>query len=236
MTKQEILPPTRILPTKAHDSVASTLVAPRTRPGDLIESYFLRKSAARDGETYGVLARRAQAEATLFDAERELIDAYGRRTRALANLQELPEILANERAIRRSERAEDLRQAQHRYEVAEVKRLTELAQVEAVLVDAQQALRAQREYGYTTYELAWKKKYCEMLDVELGAAERLAILRQHDKNLARALSPPRTQTLNANISDDAIDETLHTQRSELAASGLDTSRIDSLIERRKARG
>ncbi|WP_292530869.1 hypothetical protein [Methylocystis sp.] len=236
MSKQQLIPPMRVLPSEQHAETMATIVPVRSQPGGLIDGYFNRVEARSHTKTFSALTARTSAEAELFDAQKGLIEAYGRRQRALAELHELPEILASERATRRAERADQLRQAQHRYEVAEVKRLTELAHVETTLVDAQQALRAQREYGYTTYELAWKKKYLELLDVELGHAERLAILRQHDKSLAKALSARRSQTINASISDDAVDDTLHTQRSELAASGLDTSRIDSLIERRKARG
>lgn len=231
MAKQDIIPPINVLPPRMQQTVAN-LVPARTNAGTLIDTYFARRSAEQQTETLRALVERSAAETNLFDSEKDLIDAYARRTRALGDLLELPEILASERATRRAERAELLRQAQHRYEVAEVKRTTELTHVDALLVDARQALRAQREYGYTTYELAWKKKFCEMLDVELGAAERLAILRQHNKGLAKALTPTAPPS---NGSDETIDETLHMQRSELAASGLDTSRIDSLIERRKAR-
>jgi len=232
MTKETLLPPIDVLPTKAHHKASTTLVPARTEPGDgFFES--AKSRAERDAESFGALTLRTQSEAGLFDAERELIDVYARRQRALAALHELPEILASERERRRAERAEELRQAQHRYETKEVGRMAELAQAEAVLVEAKQALRAQREYGYTTFQLAWKKKYCEMLDVELGAAERLAILRQHDKGLAQAFTAP--PSLRVDAQDAEIDETLHARRSELAASGLDTGRIDSLLERRRSR-
>ena len=90
----------------------------------------------------------------------------------------MPEIIATDRARRRAERADDLRDVYHRHEIAETRRLTELAHVERELLDVQQALNAQRDHGYSSYELEWKKRTCEMLDVELSAAERRAILRQ----------------------------------------------------------
>lgn len=233
MSKNETLPTTRVLPSDRHLKTMMNIVPPRSNPGGMIDGYFTRVGAEHQAKTFGAITARTGAEAELFEAQKGLIESYGRRQRALAELHELPEILAAERATRRADRAETLRQAQHRYEVAELKRMTELAQVDAALVDARQALQAQRQFGSTTYELAWRKKYCELLDVQLGAAERLAILRQHDSSLAKALKG--TPALPPKVSDEAIDEALFTQQSELAASGLDTSNIDSLIERRKAR-
>jgi hypothetical protein len=93
--------------------------------------------------------------------------------------------------------------------------------------------KAQHDFGYTTYELAFKKKNCELLDVELNAAERRAILRQHVAELDQPKSSERPAGVGA---DDAIDETLYEVRAQLNASGLDTGRIDALIEQRKANG
>lgn len=233
MRKPEILPPMRVLPNEGHLETMTNLVPPRSNPGGVLDGYFTRVEAQAQTKTFGAMVARTAAEAELFDAQKSMIEAYGRRQRALAELHELPEILVAERATRRAQRAETLREAQHRYEVAETKRLTEIAVVDAALVDARQALQAQREYGYTTYQLAWRKKYCDLLDVELGAAERLAILRQHDSSLAKALKG--LPAPSGNVSDEAIDDALYTKQTELAASGLDTSNIDSLIERRKAR-
>ena len=96
------------------------------------------------------------------------------------------------------------------------------------MVDAQQQLKAQRDHGYTTYELAWKKKYCDLLDVELSTAERRAILRQHMAELEEPAGGLIDQT------DDAIDDALYEKRAQLNASGLDTSKIDAELDRRKS--
>jgi hypothetical protein len=148
-------------------------------------------------------------------------------------VRELPEILANDLARRRVDRAEELRRVQHQHELNETRRMTELAHAQVVLVDAQQALAAQRDYGYTTYELGWKKKQCEILDVELNAAERRAILRQHLAELEQQHGAEQRGGSHAAASDDALDDALYEARAQLNANGLDTSRIDAMIERRK---
>jgi hypothetical protein len=120
----------------------------------------------------------------------------------------------------------------HRHEVAEIHRLAELAYVERELSDAQQALKAQRDYGYSNYELEWKKRNCEMLDVELSAAERRAILREHLAELDQA-DVDRTQSVRADVGDAALDDALYEARAQLLANGLDVGRIDTLIDRRR---
>jgi len=201
----------------------------------MIESTLTRWEANRHARTIGAIAERTRAETDLFNAQTQAVESYVKRQQAGYRLLELPEILSNDRARRRIERTEELRQVQHRYEVAEMHRQTEIARVEAVLVDAQQALKAQRDHGYATYELAFAKKKCEMLDVELNAAERRAILRQHIAELDQANSSDRLAGSGGDASNDAIDEALYEKRSQLNASGLDTSRIDTLIEQRRSR-
>ncbi len=232
MGKQELLPPLRSSQlVRRPESAAVTVTPPRVNPGNFIDSTLTRWKAQRDARTINAMAVRTRAEAGLFDAQVQVIDSYVKRQRASYRLQELPEILANDRAQRRVERAEELRQAQHKYELAELGRLGQIAQAETALVDAQQQLKAQREHGYTTYELAWKKKTCEILDVELSAAERRAILRQHLTELGQ---PENGPALIGHKSDEAIDNVLYETRAEMNASGLDTSRLDAVIERRKA--
>jgi len=233
MGKQDILPPLRTLPTKTRETATPTIVPSRVQPGGIIDSTMMRWEANRHARAFTAVAGRTRAEADLFDAQTQLVEAYGGRQRAVARLQELPEIISNERAKRRVERAEELRQVEHRHELTEARRMTEIAHAETTLVDAQQALRAQREHGYTTYELAWKKKNCEMLDVELSAAERRAILREHVAQLE--VPKDRGASLGSEVGDEVIDDALYERRGQLLAAGLDTSCIDAVIERRKSR-
>jgi hypothetical protein len=98
-------------------------------------------------------------------------------------------------------------------------------------VDARQALKAQRDHGYGRYELEWKKRSCEILDVELNAAERRAILQQH---LAELDGSECADGANAEKpSDAALDDALYEARAQLLANGIDTSTID--LERRRVK-
>jgi hypothetical protein len=229
MSKPEILLPSRSAPVVTRlGSNAVTVSPPRIHPGGIIESTLARWEAQRHARTIDAVAVRTRAEAGLFDAQSQVIASYVNRQRAGHRLQELPEIIANDRSRRRIERANELREAQHAYELAELRRLGEVAHAETALVDAQQQLKAQRDHGYTTYELAWKKKYCDLLDVELSTAERRAILRQHMAELEEPVGGGLTDQ-----PDDAIDDALYEKRTQLNASGLDTSKIDAELERRK---
>lgn len=233
MAKQEILPPLRPESPKPRDVTPPTVTPPSVDTGDILTSALTRWEARYQTHTAEALTERMAAEVKYYDAQKELAEAYVRRQRAFAIVAELPEIIALERAKRRAERAEETRQAQHRHELAEIQRLTEVTHAEATLVDAQQALRAQREFGYTTYELAWRKKFCEMLDVELNAAERLAILRQHIGELAEGRGSRQSLTVDA--SDEAVEDALYEAQSQLFGAGLDTSRVDAAIQERKSR-
>jgi hypothetical protein len=170
----------------------------------------------------------------LFEAQREAMDSFIKRQRMIGHVQELPEIIATDRARRRAERAEELRDLSNRHEIAETRRMTERAIVERDLVDAQQALTAQWDHGYSSYELEWKKRTCEMLDVELSAAERRAILRQHLAELDQS-EPNGAGRASAGSADAALDDTLYEVRAQLLANGLDPSGIDALIQRRIAK-
>lgn len=228
MAKIEIIPPSRT-PSRRSENNVVPATPPRTNPGGLVSSTLVRWEANRHSRAISAIAERTRAEAGLLDAQTQALESYVKRQRAGARVQELPEIVANDRAIRRTERAEDLRQVRHQHELAEARRQMELAHADRVLVDARQALQAQREHGYDTYVLEWRKRKSEILDVELTMAERKAILREHaaefeDKSDSRGLQP--------DASDDEVEEALHEARSQLRASGLDTGKIDAVIAKR----
>lgn len=228
MSKQELLPPQRPAApvTKRPETVSVTVSAPKVRTGDPVSSAITRWVAGYEAKTVDALTVWTRAEASLFDAQARAAESYARKQRAAFELQELPEKFAHELRCRRVERAEEFRQAQHKYELSELHRLGEIAHAETTLTDAQQQLQAQREFGYTTYELAWKKKTLEILDVELSAAERRAIMERHISELNPSFGIGN---------DDLIEDALYEKRTQLNASGLDTSRIDAELERRQAR-
>jgi hypothetical protein len=233
-SKQEILPPSRSqVPTRREDSGVA-VVPSRVNPGGAISSTLMRWTAERHTRTITAVAARTRAEGDLFDAQSEAMDSFIKRQRVIARVQELPDIVGTDRARRRAERAEELREAYHRHEIAEAGRLTELAIAERALTEAQQALKAQRDHGYSSYVLEAKKRACEVLDVELNAAERRALLREHLAELDRS-ETDGTEGMSTGPGDAALDDALYEARSQLLAHGLDTSRIDALLHRRKAK-
>jgi hypothetical protein len=233
--KQEILPPSRSHHVPApHENREIAVSPPRVDPGGVVSSTLMRWTAERHTSTLSAVAARTRAEADLFDAQSGAMESYIKRQRIVGRLQELPEIIATDRARRRAERAEELREVYHRHEIAETRRLTEVAYVDRELLDAQQALKAQRDHGYGSYELEWKKRSCEMLDVELSAAERRAILRQHLAEIDQS-DVNGCERVRAAAGDDALDDALYEARAQLLANGLDVSRIDALIERRRVK-
>jgi hypothetical protein len=192
----------------------------------------MRWEANRHTRAISAVAERTRAEANLLDAQTQVLESYTKRQRAAALVQDLPEIIANDRAIRRAERSAELRQTHHKQELAEARQKTEMAHADRALVDARQALRAQREHGYDSYALEWKKRNSEILEVELTMAERKAILREH---MAEFEGSPDANRLRPDASDDEVDEALHEARSQLRASGLDTGKIDAVLSRRGGR-
>ena len=230
--KYEITPPPRRDVVRRRDTAVTIVTPPRVDPGGIIASALTRWEATRHARTISTVTKRTRAETELFDAQSQLVDSYVRRQRAGYRLQELPEILAGDRARRREERSEELRELHHRRETSELQRMTELAHAQRVLVDAEQALKAQREHGFLTHRLAHARKSCELLDVELSAAERRAMLREHLAELGQSPGQP----LNADAGDGEIDVALHEARSQLRASGLDTAKIDAVLARRAGNG
>ena len=222
MSKITIIPPERPnLPARREEPVPADLA--RVNPGGVVTATLMRWEAERHARTLQALTARTRAEQSLFDAQADLMDAYVRRGMAVQRLVELPEMQKVESARRRAERAEELRDLQHRHELARLKREAERAHAERLTVDAQQALKAQHEHGHTSHQLSWHKTKCEMLDVELGAAERRALLRDSTEFLAPVIVADGT---------DEVDRVLLDARNQLRASGLDTAKIDAELDRR----
>lgn len=223
MSKITIIPPERPnLPARRENNMPAADLA-RVNPGGAITSTLMRWEAQRHARTFQALTARARAEQGLFDAQADVMDAYVRRGQAAQRLVELPEVLEADSARRRAERAEEMRDLLHRQDMARMRREAERAHAERLLVDAQHALKAQREHGYGSHQLGWLKTKCEMLDVELGAAERRALLRDSTEFLAPVIVADGT---------DEVDRVLLDARNQLRASGLDTAKIDAELDRR----
>jgi hypothetical protein len=216
MGKQEILPPLRPSTPAVRETVAPVR-APTYSSGDALDGMLTRWEADRDTRTLVVLTKKANALSTFIDAGTALLKSDTAYRQAWAELQDGPEKLAHERNVRRVDRAESYRHVQHVYEGNEMRRATDRAYLESALTDAQQHLRAQQEYGYTTHEIIHKKKQHELLDLDMEAEEKKAILRQHRNE--------------SDENDDGILDMLYRKRERLNARGLDTSKIDDVIER-----
>jgi hypothetical protein len=221
----EIIPPSRTsLSDRGERHLAQT--PQEYHPSGVLSSRLATWEANRRTRVIEARAAATRSQAKLFDAQTQAVESYIKRNEALNRLAELPEILANDRIKRRMERAEELRELRHRHELAEEYRLSEVARAQSTRVAVEQELQARRDYGYLTHSIEWKRKQCEMLDVELSAAERRAILRQHIGELdegRKAADPPA----------DAATEQLYRVREQMLADGIDTRHLDAALERGK---
>jgi hypothetical protein len=241
MSKQEILPPIQsqaVQVRRPETAVVKVNVPGAGVSGGYITSALDRMRWDRASDATDALTRLNKSEVSLFNAQTQVTDAKRKRLEAQFALQELPEKLGHELAVRRVERAESYRQAQHIYEVNETRRATDLTlertnltRVRTALTDAEQQLQAQHDHGYLTYELAHRKKQAEILDVELSKKERRRLLQMDEPRRNK-----RDDYSGINAEIDAmgeIDDALHARRDQLNASGLDTDSIDEAIRKRK---
>jgi hypothetical protein len=192
----------------------------------------------RQARAIDKLTRLNQSETALYGSQTQLVEQASKREEALFQWQENREKLAHGLQVRRVERAEVLRQAQHTYETNEMRRRVELKYLNAelthaqtnlthartTLVDAEQQLKAQSDLGEITYRITHKRKHYELLDLEMDAAEKQAVLKKHYNG-----------TSEEEPDNDEIDDALIARRDQLNASGLDTSKIDATLKQRKQR-
>jgi hypothetical protein len=231
----EILPPNKNGPPAPLESRPPAI--PAVHVGhDSIDFFFNRRRWNKQARAVDALARLNQSEAACVNAQTAVVEADTKLRTALVAAAELPERLGHELQLRRGARAEELRALVHTYGMKEMQRErerlayeAETNQARAALVDSEQALQAQRDFGYPGYELAWKRKAYETFGVDLTPGERRQIVGQYLKMPAGDTAP----TGPANAGD--IDDALYEARAELQASGLDTSRIDAIIGRRERR-
>jgi hypothetical protein len=191
---QEVLPPLRnvqVAPAEPVRALAPVEIR-SVYAGDPIDAFFDRwwwNSATR---AVDALTRLNVAEVACVNAQTALVEADTRQREVRGLAAELPERVDHQLTKNRMAREGEIQQLRHELGMAAVQRRQEIAQSEiglieiktlctralTVLVDAEQQLEAQRQFGGFNYELAHKKKQYELLDVELSAAERRALLRQ----------------------------------------------------------
>jgi hypothetical protein len=214
---------------------------PRANPGGILSSMPIRWEANAQAKTYDALARRTVAERALVEADTDLGESLIKNVRMRHRFAELPEILATDRTRRHIQRNEELRDLRHQAEVAGARRMQELAIADTSLADArigltharerltvaqtsllnaEQALQAQREHGGRYHELGWKQKNGER---ELYVEEQEAILSQHRKRIAGTAEDELQH---------ASDNELLQRREEMNADGRDTRSVDDVLARR----
>lgn len=189
--------------------------------------------------------RAAETAAVVYDARARAVEAHNgfleakiKNTDLQAKLYEAPERIGHEIAVRRAFRAEELRQAQHVYEVNEMRRLneitkeetamtlsrTDLASARYLLTDAEQKLKAQKEYGHLTYKIFHQKRVAELLDLELSNAERRELYEE-------SVAEMRGNTLPRRSID--LDRDEYARSEQLHAAGLDTNEVEAILRKRK---
>jgi hypothetical protein len=197
-------------------------------PDGVISSALARWRADRQTRTWAANAATMRAAKDFCDAQLAAMESYLKCEEAGYRIQHLGEKVAGDLARQRAERAEEFRELQHQHDLAHFRRLTELADTEAKLVEATQSLQVQHALGF---ELAHTKRRSELLELQMGAAEREALLHQHLREQEAKRGPSRA---TGSAGDEVIDEALYQMRASLNASGLDTSGVDAVIDARKA--
>ena len=241
----EIIPPSRTIQTRPAGSRDLAEVRhstpPRANPGGILSSMPIRWEANAQAKTYDAFARRTVAERALVEADTELGESLIKNVRMRHRFAELPEILATDRTRRQIQRNEELRDLRHQIEMAEARRMQELAVADMSLADArtgltharerltvaqtsllnaEQAFQAQRDHGGRYHELGWKQKNGER---ELYIEEQEAVLIEHRKRAGRTAQDELQH---------ASDNELLQRRAEMNADGHDTRSVDDVLARR----
>jgi hypothetical protein len=185
-----------------------------------VVSGFVAKLEAR---TYGEIAKRLRAQGDALDAFSEREDAGLRLRRKLAELDELPEILAEDGAGRQADRQanqeardEAARERKRKAELAELRHQREVAEAERAIFNAKQGLENQQRLKELNSEIWQTRKRAEALDAE----KVLKILRGADR---------------PNESSDALDAlkrviaNVEGGRAEIAADGGDPTPYDQTL-------
>jgi hypothetical protein len=190
-------------------------------PGGIISGGPKRWLADRQSRTLDAFTRRDVAARKLVEADTALQDSLIENYRVRQRVAEVPQLLATESAMRAMRRSEEIRELTHQIDVAERRRAREIAQADldayptrTALLDAEQKLQAQREYGPRHYALDWEQRINER---ELYVAEQRIALADHARR--------------AGAEDFTLEE-LQAARADLNADGADTTPIDRAIERK----
>lgn len=243
MPKQEILPPQPQQRNQVTRMDTQTGV-PGVNMGNFIDRTFSVWSNNGQSRAIDALANRNRSEVTLFRDQTAVVHAGIGLADALALARDTPERHDHELALRRLHREDGLNEAVHTFKQNVLRRVKEMEfseadvltarslrrKAEVVLVDAEQQLQAQTEFGGMKYVLQHKKAALEIMDVELDMEERKKLLRDY---LAKGTEQPAAQT--DDLTDAEIDDALQDRLQRLMAKGLDTTNIEAAIAKRRQR-
>lgn len=239
----EILPPERSnLPARGNrrtELAEARATAPRrVNPGGIVSSAVMRWEAQRHARTYNALTTRTTSETALVDADTALGHSLIKNARMRHEFDELPRTLAVDRVKREIRRVEEVRDAFHQSEMSESRRTTERTRAETELsdartsltkaqerlttarrglLDASQALEAQRNHGQRAHDLGWHERIGER---EMVVEEQRFLLSEHRKRISDGA--------------DREDELLK-RRAEMNADGRDTAAVEAALSRTNAR-
>ena len=224
----EIIPPSKagslaVRPGSNVSMRGDSAVPPSLGVVGAVVSGFVAKLEAR---TYDRIAERLRAQANALNALREREEAGHRLRRKIHELDELPEILEDDRAARRAERlanqeqrAEVQREREHRFKLAELRHQRELVEAERAVFNARQGIENQQRLKELNGEIWQTRKRAEALDAE----KVLAILSQADRPRERE-SPDALDALKA------LRANVQRQRMEVIADAGDPTPYDQTLE------
>lgn len=216
----EIIPPSRPVSKVAATTPTPVPLQHQQNPGGIVGGMVNRWVADSQARTYNSYKGRSVAQRGLVEADTALGRALIDNQRMRQEFSELPQVLASDRHMRQLRRDEELYGVMHQIEIAESQRQrerlleeTKRAEARRMVVDADQQLDAQREYGPRLYALQWEHRINEW---ELQVEEQRVVLGEHRRRSGRG---------EPNLDD------LHAAREQMNADGVDTTPIDLAIER-----
>ena len=219
----EIIPPDQrfqLLPGGSGCVPAPLVSMPMPPPRGFFARLRYERDIWRETEALALYHRRAQAEQEYWDSQTRSFESALKCQEAAYRLTVQGELLALLHASK-------MRELQRGDELAELQHQRVLADGRLALEEIECRRAALQDYGQA---IARQQRENDLIDLELAAEERRAVLRQHLREINRDPHGP-SESRNS-----MIDDALHAARAEMNASGLDTSRLDAVIEHRKMGG
>lgn len=192
--------------------------------GGIIDTWVTRWQAKRKTAAHNELAALNRAKRDELDAYGQMAESYMRTARTVHQLDELPEILALDRAQRQADRVAqyarieyEADERQHQKEHTERRRKRELIDDDHAVYNAQRKLDYRQRLKQQEEELWTTRKEAKLLDEQARVAEIRAVLEEHDAS-----------TSTSPVVSDPIEVVLAARR-EAIADGRDPTPYDVVI-------